>query len=164
MMQNAPFSSFFDSTGQPLSKPPETIQPGTTAVIFNSQGEILLEKRSDNGFWGMPGGAVDAGESVQQAIIREVREETGLQVRVKRLVGIYSDPQYYAIARYRDGKTVHYVSTCFECERIGGELRISEESTDIRYFPIAALPENLLLSHRIRIQDALTYRVEPFIR
>ena len=72
--------SFLDSTGKPLPKLPKIIRPGTCAAVFNERGEILLQKRADNGFWSMPGGAVDPGESVEQGALREVWEETGLQV------------------------------------------------------------------------------------
>ncbi len=156
--------SLVTSTGEPLDRLPDVIRPGTTAVVLNEAGEVLLEKRADNGFWGLPGGSVDKGESVAEAIVREVREETGLDVDVKRLIGVYSDPRFYSITRYPNGDVVQYVTACFECEARGGELRMSEESTDIGYFPVDALPEQTVLSHRIRLKDALERRVEPFIR
>ena len=156
--------SLVTSTGEPLDRLPAVVRPGTTAVVLNEVGEVLLEKRADNGFWGLPGGAVDRGESVAQGIVREVREETGLDVDVKRLIGVYSDPRFYSIVRYPNGDVVQYVTACFECEARGGELQVSEESTDIGYFPVGALPEKTLLSHRIRLKDALERRAEPFIR
>ena len=163
MTDSHPSVAYFDSTGKEVPRP-NVIRAGTAAAIFNERREVLLEKRSDNGFWGLPGGAVDIGESVAKAVVREVSEETGLLVRIKRLVGLYSDPSSYTIASYPDGNVVHYVVACFECERLSGELQMSEESTDMRYFPTGALPENTLLSMRIRIQDAVTNRVEPYIR
>jgi ADP-ribose pyrophosphatase YjhB (NUDIX family) len=155
---------FLDSTGKPLPKPPKVIRPGTCAAIFNGRGEILLQKRADNGFWGLPGGAVDPGESVQQGVLREVREETGLQVRVVRLVGVYSDPRNYMITHYPGGDIVHNVSLCFVCERVSGTLQLSGESTDIGYFPVEALPEPMMPSHLIRLKDVLAQQREPFIR
>ena len=94
------FRQFVDSSGQPLSKMPDSILPSTNGVVFNSRGEVLLQKRADNGYWGLPGGRVDIGESVEQGAIREVLEETGLHVTVKRLIGIYSDPEQYSILSY----------------------------------------------------------------
>ena len=86
------FSQMVDSSGQPLSKMPDSILPSTNGVVFNNRGEVLLQKRADNGCWGLPGGRVDIGESVEQGAVREVLEETGINVTVKRLIGIYSDP------------------------------------------------------------------------
>ena len=79
-------------------------------------------------------------------------------------MGNYSDPANYAIARYPDGNIIQYVSMVFECERLSGLLRMSAESTDIRYFPVDALPEDTLPGHRMRIEDALAGRAEAFIR
>ena len=66
------------------------IRPGVAAVIFTND-RVLLQRRDDTGHWGLPGGAVEPGESVRQALIREVREETGLEVEPLRLIGVYSD-------------------------------------------------------------------------
>src|SRR5438045_8375170 len=67
------------------------IRPGVSAIILTPEG-LLLQRRSDNGLWGLPGGGVEPGESVSEAIVREVREETGLEVAPGRLVGVYSAP------------------------------------------------------------------------
>ena len=80
------------------------------------------------------------------------------------MVGIYSNPARYAINQYPDGNVVQYVSIAFECERDHGELRISDESTEVGYFATDGLPEKMLPSHRIRVQDALANRPEPFLR
>ena len=132
--------------------------------MFNERGDILLQKRSDNGYWGLPGGKVDIGESVEQGAVREVLEETGLRVAVRRLIGVYSDPKLYSILTYPSGHAVHYVTLVFACEYESGELRISDESTDIGYFDTKALPEKTLAAHRIRIKDALEGQTEPFVR
>ncbi len=155
---------FVDSTGRSIVGGPDSIRPGTCAVIFDGDGKVLLERRSDNGFWGLPGGAVEIGESVEQAIRREVMEETALVVGVRRLIGVYSDPLRYNISSYPDGNVVHWVTAVFECIRIGGELQISHESTDIRYFDAGNLPENTLRSHALRVSDALDPTSGPFIR
>ena len=155
---------FVDSTGSPIYKMPDAIRPGATAIIFNESGEVLLQKRSDNGWWSLPGGGMDIGESIEQCVIREVFEETGLQVTVTRLVGISSDPEQHSVMSYPDGAVVQYVGAYFECETRSGELRISEESTDIGYFAVGGLPDNTLISSRQRIEDAAANRAEPFIR
>ena len=102
--------SYVDSTGKPLANAPDTVRPGACAIIFDDDGKVLLERRSDNGFWGLPGGAVEVGESVEQAVKREVMEETALLVEVKRLVGVYSDPLQHNISSYPDGNVTHWVT------------------------------------------------------
>ncbi len=139
------------------------IRPGVAAVISNGAGKILLQQRSDNGLWGLPGGSVEIGESVRDAIVREVREETGLTVEVLRLIGVYSDPRFQ-IVRYPDGNVVHYISTLFACRILAGTLQTCDETLDLRFFDPDHLPENLLPMHRIRIQDALANRPTAFIR
>jgi ADP-ribose pyrophosphatase YjhB (NUDIX family) len=152
-----------DFTGRPVGKPTR-IGPGASAVIFNDQEQVLLEKRSDNSFWGLPGGAVDIGESVEEAVIREIFEETGLTVVVRRLVGVYSDPRHYAIASYPDGNVIQHVTLCFECDVRAGELKMSSESTDLGYFSTDGLPANTLPGHKVRIADALSRGPEAVIR
>ena len=142
---------------------PDAIHVAAGGIVFNTNGEILLEKRADNGWWGLPAGHVDVGESVQQAAVREVWEETGIHTRIKRLVGIYSDPRYNVIGTY-DGSVIHFVVTIFECEYLSGELRVSEESTDVRYFPAGNLPSNIVLCDLQAISDAVENRLEPFVR
>ena len=154
---------YYDSTGKVVHKP-MSIRQVTSAIIFDDSKKILLEKRSDNGHWGLPGGAVDIGESVEDAVIREVLEETGLKVRRIRLVGIYSDPKNYTIASYPDGNVVQGVVICFECEKESGDLQMSSESTDIGYFETDSLPDDTLEGHKRRIMDALESNSEPFIR
>ena len=143
---------------------PQDIRIGAAAIIFNGQEEILLQKRSDNGFWGLPGGAVDVGETVERAVVREVEEETGLVVTVSRLIGIYSDPQLYSITSYPGGDVIHHVTALFECRPDSGELCISSESTDIGYFPFMSLPERTLLSVPPRLKDALMNRDRAYVR
>src|SRR5574342_1007747 len=129
------------------------LRPGVAAIIPNGEGRILLQRRSDNGLWGLPGGSVEIGESVRDAIIREVREETGLTVEVVRLIGIYSDPRVQ-IVRYPDGNVVHYISALFECRILEGSLQTCDETLDLEFFDPAQLPYDLVPMHRIRIQDA----------
>ena len=155
---------YLDNTGKPVTRTPDAVRAGACAIIFNDLEEVLLERRSDNGFWGLPGGVVEIGESVEQAVIREVMEETGLEVVVTRLVGVYSDPKHHTIQGYPDGRLFHNVTVAFECERRGGELRISEESFDLRYFGVDALPDDILRSNIVRIRDAISRSPTSFIR
>jgi len=139
------------------------IRPGVAAVIFQDE-RVLLQRRDDNRQWGLPGGSVEPGESVRTAVIREVHEETGLDVEPLRLIGVYSDPANHQIVTYPDGNVIHYVSSVFECAVRGGTLTCCEESLELAYFAPDALPADTLPISRIRIVDALTRRVEAFVR
>lgn len=139
------------------------IRPSVSAVILNERSWLLLQRRSDNAQWGLLGGSVEIGESVTEAIQREVREETGLLVEVVRLVGVYSDPKLQVV-RYLDGRVVHYINTCFECRVIGGRLQTCPETLELAYFDPAALPHELVPLHWIRITDALRRHTSAAIR
>lgn len=164
MAQQEPPIELFDATGKPVTRTPDAVHVTTNGVVFNAQNDVLMQRRADNGWWGLPGGYLDAGESVEQGAIREVWEETGLRTTTKRLVGIYSDPRNNNLNVYPEGNIVQFVTIVFECLWRSGELKISDESTDIGYFSINQLPENTLVTHRVRIQDALANRIEPFLR
>ena len=139
------------------------IRPSVSAVIFDRRGRLLLQQRSDGGQWGLPGGSVEIGESVRDAVRREVLEETGLSVSVRRLVGVYSEPARQVV-RYPDGNVWHYINVCFECAVRGGALTTSDETLALEYFPVRRLPPDLLSNHRIRVRDACARRVAPFVR
>jgi ADP-ribose pyrophosphatase YjhB (NUDIX family) len=139
------------------------VRPSVSAVIFDRRGHLLLQQRSDGGQWGLPGGSVEIGESVTNAVIREVLEETGLTVGVRRMVGVYSDPEFQVV-RYPDGNVWHYVNVCFECAVRGGTLTTCDETLDLRYVPPGRLPGTLLPNHRIRIRDARARRAAAFVR
>ena len=109
------------------------------------------------------GGSVEIGESVREAVVREVLEETGLTVAARRLVGVYSSPSLQLV-RYPDGNVWHYVSMCFECSVRSGALQTCDETLALEYFPLRRLPATLLAYHRVRIRDASARRAAPFIR
>ncbi len=139
------------------------IRPSVSAVIRDGRGHVLLGRRADSREWGLPGGNVEIGESVADAIRREVREETGLEVTLVGLVGVYSDPAWQVV-RYPDGRVVHYVTSLFECRATGGALATSPETLELGYFDPAALPEDTVPQHRMRIADAVNGYGGPFVR
>lgn len=139
------------------------VRPSASAVIFDRRGRLLLQQRSDGGQWGLPGGSVEIGESLATAVVREVREETGLIVAPRRLIGVYSDPSLQVV-RYPDGNVWHYVSCLFECVVRGGELTTCDETLALDWFLPSRLPPTLLPNHRIRIRDARARRVAAFVR
>ena len=139
------------------------IRLGCSAAIFDEQRRVLLTKRLDNGQWCLPSGGLEPGESAAEACEREVFEETGLRVRVKRLVGVYSHPDQLSI--YPDGNKVQIVALHFEAETVGGELGLSDETSDFGYFTMEEVDGlEMLGRHRERIVDTLANQREAFIR
>ncbi|MEN8160439.1 MAG: NUDIX domain-containing protein [Myxococcota bacterium] len=127
-----------------------------SAVVWSAGpgSTLLLMQRSDNGCWGLPGGYVEIGESVSSAAEREVQEETGVEVALGRLVGVYSDPANHVIA-YAGGARVQSVNLCFEARPLAaGEPTTPEETLASGYFAPDALPEPPVPIHEIRIRDA----------
>jgi 8-oxo-dGTP pyrophosphatase MutT (NUDIX family) len=139
------------------------IRASVSAVIFDRRGRLLLQQRSDGGQWGLPGGSVEVGESLRDAVAREVREETGLTIVAGRVIGLYSSPELQ-IVRYPDGNTWHYINVCFECRVRGGRLTTCDESLALAWSVPRRLPRPLLPNHQIRIRDARARRVAPFVR
>lgn len=125
-----------------------------SAIIFDrTMGKVLLTRRSDNGRWCLPGGHMDPGESAAEACAREVKEETGLDVRIGRLIGVYSTP--HRITKYADGNRYQAVVLSFEAYPVGGELHISDETTDYGYFDETEMQAiDLMETSRERIVDA----------
>src|SRR5882762_9840565 len=107
---------------------------GGSAVVVDRSGRILLQRRSDSGHWALPGGAMDIGETFAESVIREVKEETGFDVRIERIVGIYSDPGHVFV--YDDGEVRQEFNICLACTIVGGALAVSNESTDVRFFAL----------------------------
>ena len=136
---------------------------GCSAIIFDdTRQKILLTRRSDNGRWCLPGGHMEAGESAAEACIREVEEETGLQVRIHRLLGVYSSP--HMLLTYADGNQYQIVALSFEAEIEDGTLTLSDETTDAGYFTPAEIEEmDVMEHHRQRIADALSGQNEPIV-
>jgi ADP-ribose pyrophosphatase YjhB (NUDIX family) len=130
--------------------------------VVNDAGEILLQRRTDNQLWALPGGTMDIGETIAQAIVREVREETGLRVEPERIVGNYSDPKH--VFAYSDGEVRQEFNICLACRIAGGEVRVSEESSEVRFFEWAEIDQlDMHASVRLRIRDYLE-RSEPVLR
>lgn len=131
------------------------VLPGVAAVIFDAEGRVLLVRRADNGHWGLPSGKVEVGESVADAVVREVQEETGLRVRVARLIGVYSDPASQTFV-YPDGEAVQFVTCSFLCQPEGGQLRARPpEILAAASFPPTSLPRPLLPMHPLWLHDAV---------
>lgn len=143
---------------------PDHIKAGVAGIILDQNRRVLLMKRADNGLWGIPSGHVEPGETVEEAIIREIQEETGLVVTVARLIGVYSDPESQVFA-YPNGEVSHFITTCFECKIVGGRLnKHNDETLDVDYFAFDGLPEELLPMHPNWLKDALAEKKTSYIR
>ena len=119
-------------------------------IITNQKNEILLQLRSDKKLWGLPGGAVEKGESVEQTAIREVLEETALHVKVVSLLGVYSN--YFDT--YPNGDKAQTITTMFIFKLVEGNLSIeNSETLDLRFFSKTNLPEIANQQHRDAIKD-----------
>lgn len=135
---------------------PTEVRISVSAVVrrCHRSHEILLMRRSDNAHWGLPGGYVEPGESVVVAAEREVREETGYEIEVGRLVGVYSDPRTQVI-EYRDRRRVQAVNLCFEAVAGSlGEQITPDETLETGFFATSQLPEPFVPIHRMRVEDA----------
>ena len=151
-----------DYYNDPAAPRANSIVVAVTAAVQNAQGELLLIERTDNGLWALPGGAQDIGETVAQAARREVREETGIEVEITGLSGIYSDPRH--VIAYDNGEVRQEFSLCFHAQPVGGELRTSSESRKARWVPPDSLPGlEIHPSMRLRITHALNREPKPHL-
>ena len=134
------------------------------AVIFDPPGEkVLLTRRTDNGRWCLPGGAMDPGESASECCAREVLEETGLVVTVGRLIGVYSTP--HRITECADGNRKQALDLVFEAVRISGELSVSDGTTKLGYFsPEQMKSMDVMELFHERVNDAFARQGQAFLR
>ena len=155
-----------------FAEDPTELGLSVSALVYRGR-ELLLMRRSDNGFWSLPGGFVEKGESVAAAAKREVREETGYEVELGRLVGVYSDPQTQVVDYGRkkgvgpDGgdRRIHVVNLCFEARALAaGRATTPDETLEIGFFDPERLPEPLVPIQRIRIADGLAGREAAAVR
>jgi len=150
---------YYDDPDAPKAN---SLVPAASAIVIDDEGRILLHRRRDNEMWALPGGKQEFGESVADCAIREVKEETGFDVEVTGIVGIYSDPKH--VFAYDDGEVRQEFSICLATRIVGGGLAVSEESYEVEFFaPDAIARQPMVDSIRLRITDFLT-RDRPAIR
>ncbi|MDB5440323.1 MAG: hydrolase [Caulobacteraceae bacterium] len=112
--------------------------PGVAAIVHDREGRVLIQARPEGDF-SLPAGAIEPGESPAQAIVREVREETGLTVRPTALLGVFGGEAYRQ--HYPNGDEVEHLVCLFRCEIIAGELRaLDGESAALGFYPVTSLP------------------------
>jgi 8-oxo-dGTP pyrophosphatase MutT (NUDIX family) len=143
-----------DFLHDPAAPAANSVVPSVVALVRNGDGEVLLIRRSDNGRWALPGGGHDLGESISDTVIREVREETGIEVAVTDMSGIYTDPGH--VMRYDDGEVRQQFSICFRARPRAGAIRTSEETTEVRWVHPADLGAyDIHPTMRMRIEHGL---------
>ncbi|MGW1542277.1 NUDIX hydrolase [Streptomyces sp. NPDC002309] len=151
-----------DYFNDPKAPEANSIVPSVTAVTRNEAGEVLLIHKTDNDLWALPGGGVDVGESAPHAAVRETKEETGFDVEVTGLVGIYTNPAH--VMAYDDGEVRQQFSICFRARIVGGEARTSSESKEVAFVHPDRLDSlNIHPSMRMRIDHGLTERPTPYL-
>jgi len=127
------------------------VRAGVGVIVQNSAKQILLEKRSDCGLWGLPGGRIEPGESIAAAALREVKEETGLDIEITKLLGVYSGP-HDRIVTYPDN-IVQLVDVILLATVKAGVLTCSSESEALEFFRFNALPNEIVPPAREPIAD-----------
>lgn len=119
-------------------------------VIWDQKGRVLLQRRADKNKWGFPGGAMELGESASEAAIREIKEETGLDVEVSKLIGIYTD--YYD--EYPNGDRAQTIAIFLEFNVTGGQIiESNEETLELRFFALNKFPELVNQQHMDAFED-----------
>jgi ADP-ribose pyrophosphatase YjhB (NUDIX family) len=151
-----------DYFNDPNAPKANSIVPAASAIVSNAEGKILLERRSDNARWGLPSGVMEIGERISETVVREVKEETGLDVRVDYIVGIYTNPHH--VIAFSDGEVRQQFSLCFACTLLGGEIQVSSESLEVGFFSPEEIEQlNIHPSLSLRIRHYLERRSQPAI-
>ncbi|MEU4724744.1 NUDIX domain-containing protein [Nonomuraea dietziae] len=151
---------FYDDPDAPA---PNSLVPSVNVIVTNDAGELLMIRRSDNDNWAVPGGAIDLGESIPTAAVRETLEETGITCEITGLVGTYSDPRH-VILYTSNGEARQEFSLVLTARAVSGEPTPSDESREVRWVPrdeVASLTMDR--SMRMRIEHYLGGTALPYI-
>ncbi|MFB4294567.1 NUDIX hydrolase [Nonomuraea sp. ATR24] len=122
---------FYDDPDAPA---PNSLVPSVNVIVTNEAGDLLMIRRTDNDNWAVPGGAIDLGESIPQAAVRETLEETGITCEITGLVGTYSDPRH-VILYTSNGEARQEFSIVLTARAVSGEPTPSDESREVRWVP-----------------------------
>ncbi len=144
-----------DWLNDPAAPPANSMVPSANVIVINDDGQILMIQRSDNGNWAVPGGGMDLGESLPDTGIRETKEETGIDVEITGLVGIYTDPNH-RIEYTSDGEVRQEFSVVFTARPIAGEPTTNIEASKVEWFNADQLPD-------LRIHETMRKRIQHYI-
>ena len=151
---------YYDDPDAPKAN---SLVPSVNVVVTNDAGQILLIRRTDNDNWAVPGGAIDLGESVAQAAVRETREESGIECEITGIVGIYSDPKHVLLYT-SNGEVRQEFSIVLTARLLSGQPTPSSESSEVRWVPVSEVRDYTMdRSMRIRINDYLAHNESPVV-
>jgi ADP-ribose pyrophosphatase YjhB (NUDIX family) len=151
---------YYDDPDAPKAN---SLVPSVNVVVVNDAGEILMIRRTDNDNWAVPGGAIDLGESVAQAAVRETREESGIECEITGIVGIYSDPKH-VILYTSNGEARQEFSIVLTARPLSGQPTPSSETSEVRWVPVSEVRDYTMdRSMRIRINDYLDRKESPVV-
>ena len=118
--------------------------------IFNEKGDVLLQRRGDCNLWGFPGGTIELGETPEMAAVREIKEETGLDVEVGKLIGIYTDFDVIC----QNGDQFQSILIVYELAVVGGDMFCDKQETlELKYFPLDKTPKIFCKQHEDILRD-----------
>ncbi|AXK85730.1 MULTISPECIES: NUDIX hydrolase [Nocardia] len=144
-----------DYLNDPTAPRANSLKVAVSAFVQDKAGRILMIHRTDNNFFSLPGGGMEVGETVAGAVIREVAEETGIDVHPTDVIGIFSDPGH--VIAYDDGEVRQEFSICFAAEPIGGTARASSESKAVEW----VAPDEL---GDLRIHPSMRQRIDQCLQ
>ncbi|ODU02806.1 MAG: NUDIX hydrolase [Pseudonocardia sp. SCN 72-86] len=150
-----------DYLDDPDAPDPTSIVIAASAFVTDGDGRLLMIRRTDSGLHALPGGRHELGETMTQTAVRETREETGVDIEVVGLIGIYSNPAH--LVEFTDGEVRQEFSICFRARPTGGAPRDSDESTEVRWVETSELGTlDMHPSIRLRIEHGFDHRAEPY--
>jgi ADP-ribose pyrophosphatase YjhB (NUDIX family) len=150
-----------DYYDDPAAPKANSMVPSVNVVVTNGRGQILLIRRSDNDNWAVPGGAIDLGESMTQAAVRETLEESGIDCEITGLVGIYTDPKH-VILYTSNGEARQEFSILLTARPVGGQPTPSNETSEVRWVDRSEVSDYTMdRSMRLRVRDYLESSGQP---
>jgi ADP-ribose pyrophosphatase YjhB (NUDIX family) len=144
-----------DYYDDPTAPTLNSLVPGGSALVVDDQGRILLQRRTDSGNWSLPGGTMDLGETLGGTVVRETREETGLDIELTGILGIYTDPRHVIV--WADGESRQEFVVVFTARVTGGTLAVSDESTEVAFVPPADIPD-------LQMHESVRLRIGHWLR
>ncbi|WP_327147830.1 NUDIX domain-containing protein [Nocardia sp. NBC_01329] len=146
----------------PSAPAPNSLVPGGSALVVDDIGALLMQRRSDSGNWSLPGGVMEIGKTLEQCVVRETKEETGLEIEITGILGIYTDPRH--VIAYADGEVRQEFNITFYGRVTGGHIEVSSESTEVGFLTLKEL-ETLPVHDtvRLRLRHHAEQRSDPYL-